>query len=389
MIFILFCQYRFQYLIQLKTIPKTKPLLLQLTMMNKVSPKTKNTLLILSCILLSIGNCGGPLITRLYFIHGGNRVWLSSSLETAGWPVFILVLIILYLHRRVTNIDHTKPTKLIYMRPRLFFAVTFIGLITGLDDYLYAYGVARLPISTSALILAPHLAFVAFFAYLLVKQKFTPYSINAVVLLTVGAGVLALHTSSDRPNGESKKEYMLGFVMTVAAALLYGFVLPLIELTYKKANQEITYTLVVEIQVIMCLFATIFCMVGMAFNNDFEVIPREAKEFELGQTKYYAILCSSALIWQCFFLGAIGVIFCASSLLSGIIIAVLLPVTEVLAVVFYKEKFQVEKGVALVLSLWGFTSYFYGEYIYAKKAINGCQSSQQSAELTQDSYSSV
>ncbi|XP_071741755.1 purine permease 1-like [Rutidosis leptorrhynchoides] len=389
MIFILFCQYRFQYLIQLKTIPKTKPLLLQLTMMNTVSPKTKNTLLILSCILLSIGNCGGPLITRLYFIHGGNRVWLSSSLETAGWPVFILVLIILYLHRRVTNIDHTKPTKLIYMRPRLFFAVTFIGLITGLDDYLYAYGVARLPISTSALILAPHLAFVAFFAYLLVKQKFTPYSINAVVLLTVGAGVLALHTSSDRPNGESKKEYMLGFVMTVAAALLYGFVLPLIELTYKKANQEITYTLVVEIQVIMCLFATIFCMVGMAFNNDFEVIPREAKEFELGQTKYYAILCSSALIWQCFFLGAIGVIFCASSLLSGIIIAVLLPVTEVLAVVFYKEKFQVEKGVALVLSLWGFTSYFYGEYIYAKKAINGCQSSQQSAELTQDSYSSV
>ncbi|XP_076900688.1 purine permease 1-like isoform X2 [Bidens hawaiensis] len=346
----------------------------------KVKPPTNTTLLILSCILLAIGNCGGPLITRLYFIHGGNRVWLSSSLETAGWPVIIILLITLYFHRRATE-KLNKPTTIIYIRPRLFFAVAFIGLITGLDDYLYAYGVARLPISTSALILAPHLAFVALFAFILVKQKFTAYSINAVVLLTVGAAVLALHTSNDRPEGESKKEYTMGFVMTVAAALLYGFVLPLIELTYKKAKQEITYTLVVEIQIVMCFFATLFCMVGMIVNNDFKVIQREAKDFELGQTKYYAILCASALIWQCFFLGAIGIIFCASSLLSGIIIAVLLPVTEVLAVIFYKEKFQAEKGVALVLSLWGFASYFYGEYKLTKRLKDDMQYSQQSAEM--------
>ncbi|XP_071716752.1 purine permease 1-like [Rutidosis leptorrhynchoides] len=352
---------------------------------SKVSPTAKKTLLILNCILLSIGNCGGPLIMRLYFLHGGNRVWLSCFLETAGWPFILIVLIILYIFRQNTD----KKTTLIYMRPRLFFAVAFIGLITGLDDYLYAYGVARLPISTSALIIASQLGFTAFFAYLLVKQKFTPYSINAVVLLTVGAGVLALHTSSDRPNGESKREYMLGFVMTIAAALLYGFVLPLTELTYNKAKQGITYTLVLEIQMVMCFFATIFCAVGMIFNDDFKVIPREANNFGLGETKYYIILCASALVWQCFFLGAIGVIFCASSLLSGIIIAVLLPVTEVLAVVFYKEKFQVEKSVSLLLSLWGFASYFYGEYKFSKKLKDKAQSSQLSMELSQADYSSV
>ncbi|CAI9266453.1 unnamed protein product [Lactuca saligna] len=353
----------------------------------KVNPAAKKALLILSCILLSIGNCGGPLIMRLYFIHGGNRVWLSSFLETAGWPFILVVLIILYFHRRAAGKDgDNKHTSLIYMRPRLFFAVAFIGVLTGLDDYLYAYGVARLPISTSALILAPHLAFVAVFAYLLVKQKFTPYSINAVVLLTVGAAVLALHTSSDRPEGESKKEYAMGFVMTVAAALLYGFVLPLIELTYNKAKQEITYTLVVEIQIVMCLFATLFCSVGMIANNDFEVIPREAASFELGPTKYYTILCLSALIWQCFFLGVIGVIFCASSLLSGIIIAALLPVTEILAVVFYKEKFQAEKGVALVLSLWGFASYFYGEYKLIKRSSDDQKASQEQMEMSQPNY---
>ena len=119
------------------------------------------------------------------------------------------------------------------------------------------------------------------------------------------------------------------------------------------------------------------------------MIPREANDFELGKAKYYAILCASALLWQCFFLGAIGVIFCASSLLSGVIIAALLPVTEVLAVVFYKEKFQAEKGVALVLSLWGFTSYFYGEFKVAKKLKNDKQTSQPSLELNQTKYSSA
>ena len=79
------------------------------------------------------------------------------------------------------------------------------------------------------------------------------------------------------------------------------------------------------------------------------------------------VLVLSAIVWQTFFLGAIGIIFCASSLLSGIVIAVLLPITEILAVIFYHEKFQAEKGVALALSLWGFVSYFYGEIKYSKQ----------------------
>ncbi|XP_076941428.1 purine permease 1-like [Bidens hawaiensis] len=346
-----------------------------------VNMAARNTLLILNCLLLSIGAGGGPLIMRLYFIHGGNRVWLLSCLQTAGFPLIITILIFLYFHRNTTTT--------IYMRPRLFFAAAFIGIITGAVNYLYSYGIARLPVSTSSLIIASQLVFTAFFAYVLVKIKFTPYSVNAVVLLTVGAAVLALHTSSDRPEGESKKEYAMGFVMTLAAAVLYGFSLPLVELMYVKAKQEVTYTLVLEIQLVISLSATMFCIVGMIVNNDFKVIPREAPNFELGETEYYLVLCANAVFGQCFFLGAIGVIFCGSALLSGIIIAVLLPVTEVLAVVFYKEKFQSEKGVSLVLSLWGFASYFYGEYKVTKKLKDATHSSQQSVELAQASYTSV
>ncbi|KAL6184660.1 PREDICTED: purine permease 3-like [Fragaria vesca subsp. vesca] len=328
----------------------------------------KRLLLILSCVLLSIGTCGGPLIMRLYFIHGGKRLWLSSMLETGGWPVILVPIAIAYYHRRKNQAPTDPPTKLFFMKLPLFVASAVIGVLTGLDDYLYAYGVARLPLSTLSLIIASHLVFTALFAFILVKQKFTSYSINAVVLLTVGAAVLGLNTSSDRPKGESNAQYMLGFVMTVAAAALYGFVLPLVELMYKKAKQNITYALVLEIQMVMSLFATIFCTVGMLVNNDFKVIPREARKFELGETTYYVVLVVSAIVWQAFFLGAIGLIFCASSLLSGIVIAVLLPVTEIFAVIFYHEKFQAEKGVSLALSLWGFVSYFYGEMKHNKQS---------------------
>ncbi|KAF7138741.1 hypothetical protein RHSIM_Rhsim07G0208700 [Rhododendron simsii] len=201
------------------------------------------------------------------------------------------------------------------MREPVFLAATLIGVLTGLSDYFYAYGVARLPVSTSAL-------------------KFTPYSINAVALLTVGAGVLALHASSDRAKGEPNKEYYMGFFMTVAAAVLYGFILPLVKLTYRKARQAITYTLVLEIQLVMCFFATLVCTIGMVINKDF----------------------------KCFFLGAIGVVVSASSLFSAIITTVLLPVIEILASCYFlQRKVPGRQRVSLVLSLWGFASYFYGE----------------------------
>ncbi|CAL0307818.1 unnamed protein product [Lupinus luteus] len=337
--------------------------------------RTKKTLLLLNSIFLAIGTSGGPLVMRLYFIHGGKRIWLSSFLETAGFPIILITIIISYFHRRyhhhsrhrhIITAQIIKPN-LISMKPPLFVASAIVGILTGLDGYLYAYGVSLLPVSTFSLIQATHLAFTAIFAFFLVKQKFTAYSVNSIVLLTVAAVVLALHSSEDRPSGESRKQYAIGFVMIMAAAALYGFVLPLVELAYKKCKQTITYYLVLEFQLVMCFFATLFCTIGMIINNDFKVIAREARDYKLGETKYYVVLVWSALMWQFFYLGAMGVIFSSSSLFSGIIIAVFLPVTQALAVIFYKENFQAEKGIALVLSLWGFVSYFYGEIKKARK----------------------
>ncbi|KAL0385096.1 UNVERIFIED_CONTAM: Purine permease 3 [Sesamum radiatum] len=329
------------------------------------SPTWRKLLLLLNCLLLIVGNCGGPLILRLYFIKGGKRIWLSSLLQTAGFPVILIPLTIAYACRR----RRSASTRLVFMNRRVFLASVIIGVIAGGANYFYSYGLAQLPVSTSSLIVATQLAFTAAFAFLLVRQRFTAYSVNAVVLLTVGAAVLGINSSGDRPEGVTGKEYALGFALTVAGAALGGFMLPLVELTYAKAKQAVTYTLVLEIQMMMCVFATAFCSVGMLINNDFQAIPKEAKQYELGETKYYLVLFWTTIVLQCFFLGCIGVVFYASSLFSGIVITVSLPITTLLAVIFYHEKFHPEKGVSLFLSLWGFTSYYFGE-IKQKKMKN-------------------
>nr|DAD21786.1 TPA_asm: hypothetical protein HUJ06_023249 [Nelumbo nucifera] len=106
------------------------------------------------------------------------------------------------------------------MNTYLFIAYTILGLINGFANYLYGYGLSCLPVSTGGLI---------------------------VVLLTMGAIVIALHASSDRPANEYNTQYYMGFAMIVNATLINELTPPLIKLMYKKLKQGITYSLVMEI----------------------------------------------------------------------------------------------------------------------------------------------
>ncbi|XP_060173292.1 purine permease 3-like [Lycium barbarum] len=329
-----------------------------------LSTNMRRFLLIINCLITAVGICGGPLMLRLYFVEGGSRIWFNSSLQTSGWPLTLIPLAFLYLYRRKIE---GSDAKFYFITPRIFIASFIIGVLTGLDAFLYTWGASKLPVSTSTLLLSSQLAFTAIGAFFLAKVKFTPYSINAVVLLIVGAVLLGIRANGDRPEGVTSKAYVLGFIMTLLTAVLYGLILPFIELIYLKAKQAITVTLVLEIQMVMCFAATAFCTVGIIANKDFQAISREAKQFNLGEARYYIVVVWSAIIWQCFFVGVVGVIYLSSSLMSGVIISVLLPVTEVLGVIFFNEKFSSEKGLSLFISLWGFVSYFYGEFKQTKK----------------------
>ncbi|VAH98002.1 unnamed protein product [Triticum turgidum subsp. durum] len=45
-------------------------------------------LVIFSACLVLIG-AGGPLLLRVYFVHGGQRLWLSALLQISGWPLLL------------------------------------------------------------------------------------------------------------------------------------------------------------------------------------------------------------------------------------------------------------------------------------------------------------
>ncbi|KAI3879184.1 hypothetical protein MKW98_028751 [Papaver atlanticum] len=342
--------------------------------------KKKKKMKLVNCILLSAGQIGSPLLLRVYYLHGGQRKWLSSWLQTVAFPFLLIPILVSWSKskskshdsRSISTIDVNPTTdhrKLIFggFSPKLFISCIILGIIVGLDSFLYAYGVSYLPVSTSSLLMSTQLAFTAAFAVLLVRQKFTPYSINSVVLLTLGAVVLAFLTNGDKPIGVSKAQYFLGFFVTLGASALMGFMLPFIELVYRKACEAITYDLVMRMQFLVSMFATIFCTIAMLINKDFQAISREAKGFELGETKYYIVLIFTAVSMQCAVVGTLGVIHCATSLFSGVLMTLLIPIQQICAIFFFNEKFTAEKGMSLALSIWGFASYFYGEYKQTKK----------------------
>ncbi|CAL5063957.1 unnamed protein product [Urochloa decumbens] len=338
---------------------------------SKTKTMMQRLLVALNCVLLGIGVTGAQLLTRLYYSKGGHRQWLSSWLQSGAWPLLLIPLAASYATRRARARAHGGAAAPVLLTPpRILLAAVGLGLISGVDNFLYAWGLEFLPVSTSAILISTQLVFTVFFAFLIVRQRLTPATVNAVVLLTVGAIVLGLHASSDRPPGVTRGKYWLGFALTLGAALLYGVFMPLVELAYKCAaaggGRALTYAVVMEVQLVIGFVATVFCTVGMIVNKDFQAIPREAKQFELGEARYYVVIVWAAVLWQFFFLGTVGVIFCVHTLLAGILIAVFIPITEVAAVIFLHEKFSSEKGVALVLSLWGLASYSYSEWSEAR-----------------------
>ncbi|CAK7347174.1 unnamed protein product [Dovyalis caffra] len=335
---------------------------------NNNEPKHQNKkhmklfLVLLNCMLMAVGQVAGPLLVRIYYLHGGKSNWLGAWLLTAGFPVLIIPIAIAYMRAK----SRAQAGRFLVTR-WLFAASAILGILVGLDSYLYSFGLSYLPVSVSSLLGSSQLAFTAIFAYIVVKHKFTHYSINAVVLMTFGSIILGFHMNGDRPSGESKGKYIIGFFMTTSGAALHGFIMPALEFTYLKAGKTITFDLVLQVLFLISMFASLFCSIPMIINKDFQAIAKEAAEFGLGETNYYTILLIAAIVLQLSVIGSVGVIFSSTSLLGGLVSSLLVPVQQACAVIFLREVFNAEKGMALAMCLWGFASYLYGEYQISRK----------------------
>ncbi|RCV46182.1 hypothetical protein SEVIR_9G516900v4 [Setaria viridis] len=341
-------------------------------------------MVIFSACLVLLG-AGGPLLLRVYFVHGGERLFLSTMLQLSGWPLLLPPICVSLFRRRSQGVAN------LLLPPRLAGAGAVLGAFYAISCFVYSLGSQALPLSTSSLLLATQLAFTAVFAFLFAGLRFTPFSANAVVLLTIGPAVLGVGPGSGKPAGESSRTYWTGFCEAVAAAALAGLVLPLVEVAMARYGRRTgpaarvppPYVTVMQMQAVMGAAGTMVCLLGMAIKSDFQALPNEAATFGLGKTNYYLVLIWDAISWQLLNLGIMGLITCASSLLAGIMIAVLLPLSQVLSVIFLHEKFDGPKGIALVLCLWGFASYLYGEKVQKKREAQKIVE-QQLAKKTED-----
>lgn len=321
-------------------------------------------------VFLLVGQSTANLLGRLYYDKGGNSKWMATFVQSAGFPILLPLYFIFTPHAKSTNInvntDSSKKTK-----PKFSTIVSlyiFFGLLLAGDNLMYSNGLLYLSLSTYSLLCATQLAFNAVFSYFLNSQKFTAFIFNSVVLLTISSALLAINNDSDDSTNLPKDKRVLGFVFTLGASITFSLYLSLVQLSFDKVIKSETFSVILDMQFYPSFVATCACVVGLFASGEWKSLNKEMKEYELGKVSYIMTLFWIAVTWQVSSIGMLGLVLDVSSLFSNVINTVVLPVGPILAVIFFHDKINGVKFIALMLAIWGFLSYIYQHYLDDKKA---------------------
>lgn len=212
-------------------------------------------------VFVIAGQAVATLLGRQYYDKGGKSTWLATLVQLSGFPI----LIPFYFFPPLKNITKTKNTANISTKPASPMAVggvyISLGLLVAVDCYLYSVGLMYIPVSTYSLICASQLAFNALFSYFLNSQKFTPFIINSLLLLTLSSTLLV--SDGDSSNKVSRGKYIIGFLCTVGASAGYGLVLSLTQLSFHKVIKKQTFTAVMDMIIFQSVVATAAILVGL------------------------------------------------------------------------------------------------------------------------------
>ncbi|KAL8468431.1 hypothetical protein ACS0TY_031588 [Phlomoides rotata] len=301
------------------------------------------------------GSSIGMLLGRLYFANGGESKWMATLVQVAGFPV----LFPFQWFTTANKPDRTEP-----ITPKILIAFyIFTGIFVAVISMLYSIGLQYLPVTTFTLICASQLGFNALFSFFFNKQKFTPYIINSLVLLTISSVLLVFQKDPGDSNRVSKRKYAIGFICTLAASAAYAMMLSLTQLAFQKIIKRETIRAIIDMTIYENVVASLATLVGLFASGDWLNLNAEMQVFKSGKVSYVMTLVWTAICWQVFGVGFIGLIFKVSSLFSNVISVLGLPVAPALAVVFLGDKLTGLKGVAMVLAMWGFVSYIYQHYL--------------------------
>ncbi|XP_052184044.1 probable purine permease 10 isoform X3 [Diospyros lotus] len=313
------------------------------------------TILVLACQSV------GTILGRLYYDKGGKSKWMATLVQTAGFPILIPFLFLSTTQNKTpTNNDYqTKsPSPL-----TLASIYAFLGVFLAAVCVMYSIGLLYLPVSTYSLICASQLGFNAAFSRFLNSQKFTAPIVNSLVLLTISSALLVFHADSSGSTKASKGKYIIGISCTIGASAGYALMLSMTQLFFSRIIRRATFRVMLDLIIYQSLVATGAILVGLFASGEWKGLKKEMDEFELGKVSYVMNLAWTAISWQVFSIGAVGLIFEASSLFSNVISAVGLPIVPVLAVFIFHDRMDGVKVVAMVLAIWGFASYVYHHYL--------------------------
>ncbi|ONI06218.1 hypothetical protein PRUPE_5G048000 [Prunus persica] len=321
---------------------------------------------IIYILFLLTGQSAATLLGRLYYDKGGNSKWMATFVQSAGFPILLPLLYFFPSSTKLTTNPVHSTTSSAAKIPKLstltLLYLAFGLLLTG-DNMMYSYGLLYLPVSTYSLLCATQLAFNAFFSFFLNSQKFTPFILNSLVLVTMSASLLAINADSENnTNNIPKGKYVTGFLCTLGASATYSLYLSLVQLSFQKVIKSETFSTVLNMQIYPSFFATCGCVVGLFASGEWKGLESEMKEYKQGRVSYIMTLLWTAVTWQISSVGLLGLIFEVSSLFSNVISTLALPLVPILAVIFFHDKMDGVKVMAMLLAIWGFLSYIYQNY---------------------------
>uniref|UniRef100_K3YDU9 Probable purine permease n=1 Tax=Setaria italica TaxID=4555 RepID=K3YDU9_SETIT len=324
------------------------------------SPEAKNWkwwfVVAADAFFLIVGQTSATLLGRYYYSQGGNSKWLSAFVQTAGFPILFFGL---FFFPSKSSSGETPIGKI-----TMIYVV--LGLIMTADDMMYSHGLMYLSVSTFSLICASQLAFNVIFSYVLNSQKLTGLIMNSVVLLTLSALLLGVNHESYGPAGVSRGKYLLGFLLTLGASGTYSLILSLMQLTFENVIKKQTFSAVLNMQIYTALVATFAALVGLFASGEWKDLKGEMDRFQSGQFSYLMTLVWTAVSWQVASIGMVGLIFEVSSLFSNVIGTFALPIVPLFGVMVFHDKMNGVKIIAMLISIWGFASYVYQQYLDVK-----------------------
>eukprot|EP00252_Welwitschia_mirabilis_P020428 TRINITY_DN5004_c0_g1_i1.p1 TRINITY_DN5004_c0_g1~~TRINITY_DN5004_c0_g1_i1.p1 ORF type:complete len:385 (-),score=46.12 TRINITY_DN5004_c0_g1_i1:175-1329(-) len=314
--------------------------------------------LFLSTCAMLIAFPASTLLSRLYYVNGGKSRWLLSWIAVAGWPLTAAFLIPFYF------MEEARPTKLTC---QLTLSYALLGLLSFVDNMLYAYAYAYLPASTASLLSSSAVVFTAIFAYFIVNKKLNISTLNAIVIIAAASVLIGLDSDSDIPSGVNHGQYIAGFLWDILGSALHGLIFALSELLFIKLLGRSSFHVVLEQQLMVSLFGCIFTTIGVVVNDDFRAMRSEAATFKDGPVSYYMVLFWGAVTFQLGVLGSVAVLYLTSTLLAGVLNAARVPITSIAAVIFFHDSMDGFKILSLLLTLWGFASYIHGSTLEVKQ----------------------